>query len=66
MSSVSRFFDRRDIARLFRLRAGARAGADDPATAEQYPHWDVLPDVARSFYADGYPELSRHLSRPLD
>jgi hypothetical protein len=42
------------------------AGADDPATADSYPHWDVLPEVARSLLAEGYPELSRDLSRPLD
>ena len=56
-----RFFDRR-FTRLFRLRAGC----EDDATAEQYPHWDVLPEVARSLLADGYPELSRSLSLPLD
>jgi len=42
------------------------AGADDPATADIYPHFDVLPEVARSLLADGYPSLSRDLSRPLD
>jgi hypothetical protein len=42
------------------------AGADDIATANEYPHHDVLPDIARRFLADGYPELSRHLSRSLD
>lgn len=42
------------------------AGADDIATADSYPHWDVLPEAARRFFADGYPELSRDLSRPLD
>lgn len=42
------------------------AGADDPATADDYPHFDVLPEVARQFLADGYPELSRDLSRPLE
>ena len=59
--NVKRFFDRR-FTSLTRLRAGC----DDPATAEQYPHWDVLPEVARSYLADGYPELSRHLTLPLD
>jgi hypothetical protein len=42
------------------------AGADDSATATIYPHWEVLPEVARSLLADGYPELSRHLTRHLD
>jgi hypothetical protein len=42
------------------------AGADDIATADEYPHFDVLPEVARSLLADGYPSLSRDLSRPLD
>lgn len=42
------------------------SGADDPATADSYPHWDVLPEVARSLLAEGYPSLSRDLSRPLD
>ena len=39
------------------------AGADDIATANSFPPHDVLPDVARRFLADGYPELSRFLSR---
>ena len=59
--NVTRFFDRR-FTSLTRLRAGA----DDPATADSFPPHDVLPDVARRFLADGYPELSRHLSRQLD
>lgn len=59
--SVKRFFDRR-FTRLTRLRAGC----EDPATAEQYPHYDVLPEVARRLLADGYPELSRDLTRTLD
>ena len=59
--NVTRFFDRR-FTSLSRLRAGA----EDPATAEQYPHYDVLPEVARRLLADGYPELSRHLTLPLD
>ena len=62
------FFSRRKLAHDAALsrKSYSFAGADDPATADQYPHWDVLPEVARSFYADGYPELSRHLSRHLD
>lgn len=62
--NAPRFFDRRftRFTRLTRLRAGC----EDPATAENHPHWDVLPEVARSLLADGYPELSRHLSRHLD
>ena len=62
------FFSRRKLAHDAALsrESYSFAGADDPATADSYPHWDVLPEVARSFYADGYPELSRHLSRPLD
>lgn len=40
------------------------AGADDIAIADEYPQWDVLPDVARSLLADGYPELARHLTLP--
>lgn len=59
--SITRFFDRR-FTRLSRLRANC----DDPATADSYPHWDVLPEVARSLLADGYPELSSHLSPSLD
>jgi hypothetical protein len=59
--SINRFFDRR-FTRLSRLRAGC----DDPATADSSPRWDVLPEVARSYLADGYPELSRHLTRHLD
>jgi hypothetical protein len=39
------------------------AGADDIATADSFPPHDLLPDVARRFLADGYPELSRHLTR---
>jgi hypothetical protein len=51
----------------FMSRPGVlRAGFDDPATADSFPPHDVLPDVARRFLADGYPELSRHLSRSLD
>ena len=42
------------------------AGADDIATAHSYPPHDLLPEVARRFLADGYPELSRSLSLPLD
>lgn len=42
------------------------AGADDIATADEYPHFDVLPEVARSLLAEGYPSLSRHLTRHLD
>jgi hypothetical protein len=59
--NAHRFFDRR-FTSLTRLRAGC----EDDAIAEQYPHWDVLPEVARSLLADGYPELARHLSRHLD
>ena len=48
----------------FMARPGVlRAGFDDIATADSFPSHDVLPDVARRFFADGYPELSRFLSR---
>ena len=59
--NVTRFFDRR-FTSLSRLRAGA----EDPATADSFPPHDVLPEVARSLLADGYPELARHLTLPLD
>jgi hypothetical protein len=61
-------FSRRNLAHDSALsrKSYSFAGADDPATADSYPHWEVLPEVARSLLADGYPELSRDLSRPLD
>jgi hypothetical protein len=61
-------FSRRKLAHDSALsrKSYSFAGADDIATADSFPPHDVLPDVARRFFADGYPELSRDLSRSLD
>jgi hypothetical protein len=61
-------FSRRKLAHDAALsrKSYSFTGADDIATADEYPHFDVLLEVARSLLAEGYPSLSRHLTRHLD
>ena len=42
------------------------ASCEDDAIAGRLHRPDVIYEVARSLSADGYPELSRYLTRPLD